>query len=300
MAESKIDVDALIRETKLRVERRLAELLPGAEDKPSPTLHKAMRYSLFAGGKRVRPLLCLEAARACGGEDSVALDAACALEALHTYTLIHDDLPCMDNDDLRRGRPTNHKVYGEGMAVLAGDALLTEAFAMLARVPENGRYGVRHYVAELARLTGSRYLVGGQALDLEGEGRTLTAREIRAIHLGKTAALIEASVRLGGMCAACSAEQLEALSTYGRNMGLAFQLIDDVLDVTSTPEVLGKSIGKDEKAHKATLCALIGLERVRAEARACTEQARVALENFAPDRRETLLAIAEYLLHREF
>ncbi len=293
-----MDIETLIRETKLKVEQRLAELMPGEDDAPSPTLHKAMRYSLFAGGKRIRPLLCIEAARVCGGDEAPALDAACALETLHSYTLIHDDLPCMDNDDLRRGKPTNHKVFGEGMAVLAGDALLTEAFAMLARVPENARYGVRHYVAELARLSGSLFLVGGQALDLEGEGRPLSAQEIRAIYLGKTAALIEASVRLGAMSAACTAEQLDALTDYGRNLGLAFQLIDDVLDVTSVPEVLGKSVGKDEKARKATLCALVGLERARNEARTCTERARSSLSLFSASHRETLLAIADYLLCR--
>lgn len=294
------DIPTLIRATAQKVEQRLAALLPPQDAEPSATLHRAMRYSIFAGGKRIRPLLCLESAKACGGSEHTALDAACALETLHTYTLIHDDLPCMDNDDLRRGKPTNHKVFGEGMAVLAGDALLTEAFAMAARVPENERYGVRDYVGELARLTGSLFLVGGQALDLEGEGRPLSLREIRAIHLGKTAALIEASVRLGAMSAACSQQQLDSLSFYARNLGLAFQLIDDILDVTSSPEVLGKSIGKDEKAGKATYCALVGLEKARAEARTCTAQARAALNTFAESARASLLNIADYLLQREF
>ena len=178
-----MDIKTLIKESAAKIEARLNELLP-AEDVAPTTLHKSMRYSIFAGGKRIRPLLCLEAAKACGGSEEVALNAACALEALHTYTLIHDDLPCMDDDDLRRGRPTNHKVFGEGIAVLAGDALLTEAFAMLASVPENDRYNVRDYVAELAYQTGSLNLVGGQVLDLEGEGRKLTAEELRAIHNG--------------------------------------------------------------------------------------------------------------------
>ena len=295
-----LNLDELIHSTAQLVEQHLAELLPAEDAGPSATLHRAMRYSIFAGGKRIRPLLCLEAAKACGGSPQTALDAACALETLHTYTLIHDDLPCMDNDDLRRGKPTNHKVFGEGMAVLAGDALLTEAFAMLARVPENARYSVRDYVAELARLTGSLSLVGGQALDLEGEGRPLSPQEIRAIHLGKTAALIEAAVRLGGMSAACSDEQLDSLSAYGRNLGLAFQLIDDVLDVTSSPEVLGKSIGKDFKAQKATLCALLGIESTRAEARARTADAREALNSFPTEKRESLLAIANLLLQRTY
>lgn len=294
-----VDLPTLIRDTARAVEQRLDMCLPTETTQPS-TIHKAMRYSVFAGGKRIRPLLCLEAAKACGGSAETALDAACALEVLHTYTLIHDDLPCMDNDDLRRGKPTNHKVFGEGVAVLAGDALLTEAFALLARVPENPRYGVRDYVAELAAQTGSLQLIGGQVLDLEGEGRPLSVDEVRAIHLGKTAALIMASVRLGAMSAACSPEQLEALTTYGRNLGLAFQIIDDVLDVTSSPEVLGKSIGKDAKVEKATYTALVGLEQARAEAQELTAAARAALAVFAPEKQENLLAINDYLLKRDF
>ena len=294
-----MDLSTLIRQTALKVESRLNELLPAETTEPA-TIHKAMRYSIFAGGKRIRPLLCLEAAKACGGSEQDALDAACALETLHTYTLIHDDLPCMDNDDLRRGKPTSHKVFGEGVAVLAGDALLTEAFAMLARVPENAAYGVRDYVRELAAQTGSLRLIGGQVLDLEGEGRPLTLQEIRAIHLGKTAALIMASVRLGGMSAGCSTKQLQALTDFGRDLGLAFQIIDDVLDVTSSPEVLGKSIGKDAQVEKATYSALVGLESARAEARLLTESARAALQAFPEEKRSVLLAINDYLLQRDF
>ncbi|MBE6420310.1 MAG: polyprenyl synthetase family protein [Akkermansiaceae bacterium] len=294
-----MDIKAIIKESAELVEARLNELLPAEEAEPT-TLHKAMRYSIFAGGKRIRPLLCLEAARACCGDATPALNAACALEALHTYTLIHDDLPSMDNDDLRRGRPTNHKVYGEGVAILAGDALLTEAFAMLASVPSNERYGVRDYVAELAYRTGSLTLVGGQVLDLEGEGRQLNEDELRAIHMGKTASLIIASVRLGAMAAGATHEQLEALTVYGRDLGLAFQIIDDILDVTSTPEVLGKSIGKDQKVQKATYPALVGIEKARAEARELTASAQAALGVFSDKRREVLLAINDYLLKRDY
>lgn len=293
------DIKELIRETVQKVEQRLDSLLPG-EDIPPTTIHKAMRYSVFAGGKRIRPLLCLEAAKACGGSEDAALNAACALEVLHTYTLIHDDLPCMDDDDLRRGRPTNHKVFGEGIAVLAGDALLTEAFAILARVPENERYGVSDYVAELAYRTGSLHLVGGQVLDLEGEGRALSLDELRAIHNGKTTALIMAAVRLGGMAAGCTAEQLDALTEYGRGLGLAFQIIDDILDITSSPEVLGKSIGKDARVQKATYPAVVGMEQAREEARALTASARAALDVFSDKRRENLLAINDYLLKRDY
>ena len=294
-----MDIKTLIKESAAKVEERLNELLP-AEDVPPTTLHKSMRYSIFAGGKRIRPLICLEAAKACGGSEEVALNAACALEALHTYTLIHDDLPCMDDDDLRRGRPTNHKVFGEGIAVLAGDALLTEAFAMLASVPENDRYNVRDYVAELAYQTGSLNLVGGQVLDLEGEGRQLTAEDLRAIHNGKTTALITTSLRLGGMAAGCTQEQLDALTAYGKCLGLAFQIIDDILDITSTPEVLGKSIGKDAREQKATYPALVGIEEARAEARELTASARAALDVFSDKRRENLLAINDYLLKRDY
>jgi geranylgeranyl diphosphate synthase type II len=206
----------------------------------------------------------------------------------------------MDNDDLRRGRPTNHKVFGEGVAVLAGDALLTEVFAMLARVPANDRYDAADYVAEMAYRTGSQHLVGGQVLDLEGEGRELTVDELRAIHHGKTSALIIASVRLGGMAAGCTPEQLDALTEYGRSLGLAFQIIDDILDVTSTPEVLGKSIGKDAKVQKATYPAMVGMENARAEARSLTAAARAALDVFSERRRENLLAISDYLLKRDY
>ena len=294
-----MDIKALIKETAEKVEARLNELLPG-EDVAPVTLHKAMRYSIFAGGKRIRPRLCLEAAKACGGSEEAALNAACALEALHTYTLIHDDLPCMDDDDLRRGRPTNHKVFGEGVAVLAGDALLTEAFAMLARVPANDRYDAKDYITEFAFRTGSLNLVGGQVLDLEGEGRQLNVDELRAIHHGKTSALIIASLRLGGMSAGCTAEQLDALTAYGRDLGLAFQIIDDILDVTSSPEVLGKSIGKDAREQKATYPALVGMENARAEARALTAAARADLDVFSARRAENLLAISDYLLKRDY
>ena len=294
-----MDIKELIANGVKLTEGRLNELLPGEDVSPT-TLHKAMRYSVFAGGKRIRPLLCLESARAVCGDATPALNAACAVEVLHTYTLIHDDLPSMDNDDLRRGRPTNHKVFGEGVAILAGDALLTESFAMLAQVPANERYNVRDYVAELAYQTGSRTLVGGQVLDLEGEGRSLSVEELRAIHNGKTTALILASIRLGAMAAGATDEQLAALSTYGRCLGLAFQIIDDILDITSTPEVLGKSIGKDAAVAKATYPALVGMEAARAEARALTEEGRAALDVFPPERRAALLAISDYLLNRDY
>ncbi len=285
--------------TAEQVDHSLDRMLPPETAAPA-TIHKAMRYSIFAGGKRIRPVLCIAAAEACGGKAGTAMPAACAVETLHTYTLIHDDLPCMDNDDLRRGKPTNHKVFGEGIAVLAGDALLTEAFAMLARLPENANYRVADYVRELAEATGSRQLIGGQVLDLEGEGRPLSIEELRAIHNGKTSALLTAAIRLGAMSAAASPEQLAALTTYGQNLGLAFQIIDDILDITSTPETLGKSIGKDEQAGKATYPALVGIDHARQEARDLTAAACKALDIFPEQQRARLLALNDYLLNRNY
>lgn len=285
--------------TAEQIDQSLDSMLPPENTAPA-TIHKAMRYSIFAGGKRIRPVLCIAAAEACGGNAATAMPAACAVEALHTYTLIHDDLPCMDNDDLRRGKPTNHKVFGEGIAVLAGDALLTETFAMLARLPENANYRVADYIRELAEATGSRQLIGGQVFDLEGEGRQLTIEELRSIHNGKTSALLTAAIRLGAMSASASPEQLAALTAYGQNLGLAFQIIDDILDITSTPETLGKSIGKDEQAGKATYPALVGIDHARQEARDLTVAACKALDIFPEQQRTRLLALNDYLLNRNY
>ena len=280
------------------VDRALDLFLPKASVKPA-TLHKAMRYSLFAGGKRLRPVLCLAAAQACGGEIAPALPAACAVECIHTYSLIHDDLPCMDDDDLRRGRPTSHKVFGEGVAVLAGDALLTFAVELLTLAPGSPRYPMAALIRELAHAAGSRQLIAGQVADLEGEGKKLSLRELRFIHEAKTAALLTASIRLGGMSANATPGKLEALNAFGMNLGLAFQVIDDILDVTQTSEKLGKSAGKDVAAQKATYPALLGLEKARKEAQRLTTASLAALQPFGK-KGETLRAIAEYLLHREY
>ena len=280
------------------VDRALAAFLPQATVKPA-TLHKAMRYSLFAGGKRLRPVLCLAAAEACGGALEPALPAACAVECIHTYSLIHDDLPCMDDDDLRRGRPTSHKVFGEGIAVLAGDALLTVAFEILTAARGTARYPVSTLLRELAQAAGSRQLIAGQVADLEGEGKKLSLRELRFIHEAKTAALLTASIRLGGMSANATPARLDALTAFGRNLGLAFQVIDDILDVTQTSEKLGKSAGKDVAAQKATYPALLGLAKSRKEARRLTAASLAALKPFGK-KGDTLRAIGEYLLAREY
>jgi len=280
------------------VDAELKRQLPRESVRPQ-TIHKAMRYSIFAGGKRLRPILTLAAAEACGGKVENALLPACAVEVMHTYSLVHDDLPCMDDDDLRRGRPTSHKVYGEGVAVLCGDALLTESFAMLARTPATKRYHVGDYVSELALTGGSKKLIGGQVLDLEGEGESLTKKQLVQIHEAKTAALLTSSVRLGAMTANVTPKKLEALTTFGYNLGLAFQVIDDILDVTQTTEQLGKTAGKDEAVDKSTYPAILGLEKSRKEAARLTKKSLDALKPFGK-KGQRLEQIARYLLEREY
>lgn len=279
------------------VNRALDLFVPPARTKPA-TIHQAMRYSLFAGGKRIRPALCLAAAEACGGDVETALPLACAVECIHTYSLIHDDLPAMDNDDFRRGKPTNHKVFGEGIAILAGDALLTQAFEIAAQFLETSRYSVRDVVLDLAKAAGSERLIAGQVGDLESEGRHISASQLRYIHEGKTSALLCCSVRLGGMSADCSARQLQALTDFGYNVGLAFQVIDDILDVTQTSEQLGKTAGKDAAAHKATYPAIVGLQKSRRIAEQLTAKAFAALRPFAR-KGEALAGLAAYLLKRD-
>jgi geranylgeranyl diphosphate synthase, type II len=280
------------------VDAALDAFLPKAKERPA-TIHAAMRYSVFAGGKRLRPVLCLAAAEACGGNPSNALAPACAVELIHTYSLVHDDLPAMDDDDLRRGRPTCHKVFGEGMAVLCGDALLTESFIVLARTSVTKRYNTRDYISELAETGGSRKLIGGQVMDLEGEGKTLTKRDLVRIHEAKTAALLTTSLRLGGMTANATPAKLKALSDFGHSLGLAFQVIDDILDVTQSTEILGKTAGKDEAAEKSTYPAILGLEASRAEAGKLTRAAMNALDPFGK-KGERLREIATHLLKREY
>lgn len=282
------------------VDKALNGFLPKASVRPA-TVHEAMRYSLFAGGKRLRPILSLAAAEACDGSYENALAPAAAAECLHTYTLIHDDLPCMDDDDLRRGMPTCHVKFGEGVAVLAGDGLLTISFEILAKTPPTKRYDVGAYVTELAVASGSRNLIGGQILDLEGEGSDvlLTPAQLKFIHQSKTAALLTASIRLGAMSANATPKKLEALTTYGQSLGLAFQVIDDILDVTQTSEKLGKSAGKDEASNKSTYPALFGLEKSRKEAARLTKQAHEALKPFGKKGRR-LSEIADYLLDRDY
>ena len=281
------------------VERALDRYLPKANAKPA-TLHRAMRYSLFAGGKRLRPILCLAAAEACAGKIRNALPLACALECIHTYSLVHDDLPSMDNDDFRRGRPTCHKVFGDGIAILAGDALLTIAFELVSNAKPTSRYDASILLREVAVAAGSQKLIAGQVADLEAEGKNVKRDQLQFIHENKTAAILKSSVRLGAMSANADPGKLSAVTRFGQRLGLAFQIIDDILDVTQTSEILGKSAGKDVAAKKATYPAVIGLEKSRAEARRLTRQAHSALSVFSSRDAEPLHALANYLLEREY
>src|SRR5205809_2448772 len=281
------------------IDRALDRFLP-KENAPPPTIHKAMRYSLFVGGKRLRPILCLAAVEGCKGKLIEALPLACAMECIHTYSLVHDDLPSMDNDDFRRGRATCHKVFGDGIAVLAGDALLTVAFEIAAHANPTRRYSMSEMFREISIAAGSRKLIAGQVADLEAEGKKVSRAELRYIHENKTAAMITTSVRLGAMSANADPKKLRAITRFGYALCLAFQVIDDILDVTQTSEKLGKSAGKDIAAKKATYPAVTGLEKSRAEARRLTRQAHDALSVFAGSDAEALHALANYLLEREY
>ncbi len=295
-------------QTKL-VNATLRRVLPAAGVKPK-TIHQALRYSLFAGGKRLRPLLCLAAAEACahdlkpvskvatevGREDRFIV--AAALECLHTYSLIHDDLPAMDNDDLRRGKPTSHKVFGEGIAILAGDAFLTTSFGLLAKLSPPKRYPLALFLKEMAHAANSTQLIAGQVADLEAEGKKVSLAEVRFIHERKTAALILLSLRLGAMTANASPKDLQAVTAFGMALGLAFQIIDDILDVTQPSAQLGKSAGKDLVARKATYPAVIGLPASIQEAAKLTLEAEQALKPLG-ERAVILRMLASQLLERK-
>ncbi len=270
------------------------------------TLHDSMVYSLSAGGKRIRPVLCIASYEACAKDNKVKAEDiipyASALEFIHTYSLIHDDLPAMDNDDLRRGKPTNHKVFGEGMAILAGDGLLTEAFYLLSnntrRACQFSPYAVLKVIREIAMAAGIHGMVGGQAQDLLSEDAEPDAETLSFIHSHKTAALITVSVRSGGILANCSDQELFRLTKYGENIGLAFQVIDDILDVEGETEVLGKPKGSDEKKKKMTYPKLYGIDKSREKAMELINGAINSLETF-DENAEPLRAIARYLLERK-
>ncbi len=280
-----------------RAEDALERWVPKESQDPS-IIHRAMRYSLFAGGKRIRPLLAMAGAEAVSDAPAGIESAACALELIHTYSLIHDDLPALDNDDLRRGRPTCHKVFGDAMAILAGDALLTLAFEVLSKLDGVDAATRVRLVGELATASGTvGGMIGGQVNDLEGEGKFPTARLLESIHRAKTGALLRASVRMGAIYAGASEEQLAALTSYGEHVGLAFQIVDDVLDVEQPSEALGKTAGKDAQQHKITFPAVYGLERSREMAEGERRSAHVALAGF-DERAERLKQLADLVVRR--
>jgi geranylgeranyl diphosphate synthase, type II len=272
-------------------------LLPAANVRPT-SIHQAMRHSVFAGGKRIRPILCMEAGRAVADKLPPGIEElGAALEMLHTYSLIHDDLPALDNDDLRRGRPTCHKVFGEAIAILAGDALQTQAYQVLSRLKCAAEARVR-IIEEIARGTGTvNGMIGGQVVDIEAERKKTDAQTLEYIHLSKTAALITASVVTGGIYANATPQQVEDLRRFGRAIGLAFQIVDDVLDVTQTSEQLGKTAGKDAASEKATYPALFGIEESRKKAQSLLQDAILAVEDFGA-KAETLKALAHFLIER--
>ena len=283
-------------EDRQAVDEQLEKLLPGETVQP-PSIHTAMRYSVFAGGKRVRPILCLETARIFSAEVSPALCPGCAIEFIHTYSLIHDDLPALDNDDLRRGKPTCHKKFGDATAILAGDALLTLAFETIAAAPVSAERRVA-MVTEIASAAGTiEGMVGGQVADLEAEGKPVGPEMLEYIHRSKTAALIRASITAGALCAGAQAEDVTRLRRFGDTIGWAFQVTDDILDVEESSAALGKTAGKDIVQQKATYPAVFGLERSHQIAKELADKAIAELETYG-ERADRLRTIAEFLVLR--
>ncbi|MDD2463301.1 MAG: polyprenyl synthetase family protein [Desulfobulbus sp.] len=297
-----MEIKSYLNEQRQRVEDRLAELMLEASGDFSKHI-ESMRYSLFVGGKRIRPVLCLAGAQAVDSSETVrnnALPVACSLECIHTYSLIHDDLPAMDNDDLRRGKPTNHTVFGEAAAILAGDGLLTFAFDLLSSqaskaIADSTRVRI---IQTIARAAGPLGMVGGQSLDMIFEGKQVGYETLRSIHRSKTGALITASVLSGAMVAGATPDQEEALRTYGNNIGLAFQIVDDLLDVEATTEELGKPAGSDAKSDKVTYPSLFGAETSRTMAREAVQEAITALDTFDAQA-DPLRALAHYIVDRK-
>src|SRR5437016_12314884 len=288
-----------LEQQRQRVEVSLDQCLPTLDSYPS-RLMEAMRYSVFAGGKRLRPILTLAATEAIGGDAEKVLPAASALEYIHTYSMIHDDLPAMDDDDYRRGKLTNHKVYGDATAILAGDALLTLAFRLIADNADLVRDArvIRDVVAEVADAAGTAGMVGGQVVDIESEGKAISADTLEYIHRHKTAALIRASLRVGARLAAGDAAAVTAISEAGSDLGLAFQIVDDILDVEGSLEELGKTAGSDERKQKATYPAIHGLEGSRRQARMLIERAKERL-GAVGERAAPRCALADYVLERK-
>lgn len=279
------------------IEQRLEELLYTGKIYPE-TIHQAMRYSLFAGGKRLRPVLAIAAAEAVGGKMNDVLDVACALEMIHTYSLIHDDLPAMDNDDYRRGKPTNHKVFGEGIAVLAGDALLTYAFEIMSSAEVAFPDRLLTVIKEISHAAGTLGMIGGQVVDIESEGQSITSDTLEYIHSAKTGALFRASLRTGGILAGASEEQLSCLTQYAEHFGLVFQITDDILDVIGDEEKIGKPVGSDIKNHKATYPSFYTLSVAQQMAEATIKKALACLDTSGL-KAEFLREVVQYLATRD-
>jgi geranylgeranyl diphosphate synthase type II len=292
-----MDIHAYLSESKRLVDEQLEKLLPAEDEQPS-TIHKAMRYSVFAGGKRVRPILVLASGESLAGNRDTLLHLGAGIEMMHTYSLIHDDLPALDNDDLRRGVPTCHKVFGEAMAILAGDSLMTRCYQILADLPGIADSTRIHIIREVAAATGTiNGMIGGQVVDLESEGKNIEARVLEYIHYSKTGALLRACVRCGALAAGANIQQLQALTEFGSKIGLVFQIVDDILDVTSSSEVLGKTAGKDEKVKKATYPALYGIDASRQKARELVSSALEDLRDFDGNA-ESLRSLAQFVVDR--
>lgn len=296
-ASTSFDLMTYLGDRKQRIEAALNTCL---EVVYPETIYEAMRYSLLAGGKRLRPILCLATCELLDGTDAMAMPTACALEMIHTMSLVHDDLPAMDNDDYRRGKLTNHKVYGEDVAILAGDALLAYAFEHVATQTHNVQpERIIRVVAALGRAVGAAGLVGGQVLDLASEGdASVTIETLNFIHTHKTGALLEVSVTSGAILAGADETQVNALVKYAERIGLAFQIIDDVLDVTATSEELGKSAGKDVQAEKATYPSFWGIVESRRQAKQLIEDAKAEVLNCFGEKVQPLLAIADFIVDR--
>jgi geranylgeranyl diphosphate synthase, type II len=299
---SALELGRYLKERAAMVERELVQVVAEC-DGPASRLLEAMRYSLMAGGKRLRPILALAACEAVGGAIDAAMGFACAMEMIHTYSLVHDDLPCMDDDDLRRGRPTNHKVFGDAIATLAGDGLLTDAFKVIARSASSPSLkvppaAVIETIAELADAAGSAGMVGGQVIDLLGEGRPMEVSELEYLHSKKTGALFVAAVCGGGRLGGANETQIKALRQYAQALGLAFQVVDDLLDVEESAERIGKRTHKDETRGKATYPSLLGLVRSRELARGLAGKARDAIADF-DERAEPLRMLAGFAVERK-
>ncbi|MBN2570318.1 MAG: polyprenyl synthetase family protein [Deltaproteobacteria bacterium] len=300
MSEKPLLLKEYLHERKKIVDDALDLFLPGEDSFPS-LIFRSMRYSVFAGGKRLRPILCMAAAEAVGGDIQSVLPVACAIELIHTYSLIHDDLPSMDDDDFRRGMSTNHKVFGEGIAILAGDALLTEAFHLMSCGVMRDRVSPEALIATISEVSvasGFDGMIGGQVVDLDSEGKDAGMETLHYIHSHKTEALLTVSIRAGALLSGASKTDMDALSAYGKGIGLAFQITDDILDIEGDSETLGKVTGSDEAHKKVTFPALLGLDASRKKGRESINEALSSIAHF-DDRADPLRMIAKFIIERK-